>query len=128
MTDHIDCPCGWSRIILDGETPEEARAKHEGTAIHEIALRELELARTAFDPDPTTYVPHPFKGDGAWCLACGREYEALIGPLTDMHFECSHEERHESSTLDAALCKGCGMFVAPIGPEDDKGRPTWEIL
>lgn len=33
--DHIDCDiCGWSRIILDGETPEDARRAHEGTAVH----------------------------------------------------------------------------------------------
>jgi hypothetical protein len=38
MTDpgSYHCTCGWSRIILDGQTLEDARRIHEGTAIHAI--------------------------------------------------------------------------------------------
>jgi len=43
--DHIDCRCGWSRVVLDWETPEQARAKHEATDIHRLAMAEKETAR-----------------------------------------------------------------------------------
>jgi hypothetical protein len=33
------CPCGWSRVILDSETPADARRAHEGADIHALALR-----------------------------------------------------------------------------------------
>lgn len=37
-SDAIHCACGWSRIILDGETPADAYAKHALTAVHKSAM------------------------------------------------------------------------------------------
>lgn len=37
-TESYQCPCGWSRIILDGQTEEDARRIHENTEIHRLAL------------------------------------------------------------------------------------------
>jgi hypothetical protein len=34
------CPCGWSRVILDGETEEDARRAHEATEVHRLATAE----------------------------------------------------------------------------------------
>ena len=41
--------------------------------------------------------------------------------------ECPHDNR-EPSTAGAWLCLDCNNFIAPIGAEDDEGRPAWELL
>lgn len=32
-----DCPCGWSRIVLDGETVEDAKRIHQSLPIHRLS-------------------------------------------------------------------------------------------
>lgn len=41
MTDDVyRCPCGWNRIVLTGQTVEDAKKAHEMTVIHRLAIKE----------------------------------------------------------------------------------------
>ena len=55
----VHCPCGWSRVLLADETPEQALAKHEGTQVHRSAVEEW----LGVDKDETM--------KGSRCSGCG---------------------------------------------------------
>lgn len=67
-----DCPCGWSRTILEGETVEDAKRKHEGTDIHKLSNGSLNYGL---------------------CENCGEE--TLINYLTDMCESCTAEDERD---------------------------------
>lgn len=85
------CPCGWSRIVLDGESVADAKRAHEGTAIHAIAKRGAE-------DQPDEYGYHDLQIFGEWTMAY-----------------MTHEQADELN--DIALAMGVPVHASCTKPE-----------
>ena len=49
LRDDYHCECGWSRVVLDNETMEDARKSHESTEIHRLAMESITYHPGNFD-------------------------------------------------------------------------------
>jgi hypothetical protein len=75
-TTSYHCPCGWSRIVLDGETLADARRAHEGSMIHQIEHTEGRRCPTCQRPGVLTARE---ARKGYQCRDCTQRDEIVYG-------------------------------------------------